>query len=243
MKLRLRGVSKSFDGREVLHRASLDALDLHALVLIGPSGGGKTTLLRILSGLETPDSGTIDLNGESLNFEESRLHEYRKKLGIVFQSFNLFPHLSAFENICLPLEKVHGLSRTDAEDKGRELLSRFQLLKHADKTPFALSGGQKQRVAIVRALAVDPMLLVLDEPTSALDPEMTAEVLDVIAELKFSKRDFILSTHQLAFARSVADEIAFIADGQIVEHGKSREVLDSPKSDRCRKFLERILKY
>ena len=180
---------------------SLVLEETHSLVLVGPSGGGKTTLLRILAGLEIPDSGNVELNGDSIQFHEPALLRYRRTVGVVFQAFNLFPHLTALENIVLPLEKVHSHSPAQAHDIALQLLRRFQLDAHANKKPAALSGGQRQRVAIARAVAIKPRVVLFDEPTSALDPEMTAEVLEMIEQLREEGTDLILVTHEMGFAR------------------------------------------
>jgi polar amino acid transport system ATP-binding protein len=212
-------------------------------VLIGPSGGGKSTLLRVIAGLEYPDTGVVEIDGEPVEFQEDALLKHRRTIGVVFQAFNLFPHLTALRNITLPLEKVHGHSPGEAEENARELLKRFQLEKHATKKPAELSGGQRQRVAIARAISIKPRLLLFDEPTSALDPEMTAEVLDVIEELREEGRDFILVTHEMGFARKVADQVALLADGRIVEVGAVEQVFEHPRSQQSRDFLAKVLKY
>jgi polar amino acid transport system ATP-binding protein len=243
MRLALNALSKSFDGHRVLDDLTEDFGELRSLALIGPSGGGKSTLLRILAGLEVPDAGGFTLNGETIRFDEPALREHRRHLGVVFQAFNLFPHLTALANITLPLEKVHGLSPAAAEELASESLRRFDLADHGHKKPAELSGGQKQRVAIARAIAIKPRLLLFDEPTSALDPEMTAEVLAVIEELKNENRDFLLVTHEMGFARHVADRVAFLADGRIVEHAPAEELFSAPQSAQCRDFLARILRY
>ncbi len=243
MHLTLSKVTKTFAGHRVIDDLTADFGELRSLALIGPSGGGKSTLLRIIAGLENPDFGTVALNGETVCFDEPALREHRRHLGVVFQAFNLFPHLTALANITLPLEKVHGLSPAEAEHIAVESLRRFALADHAHKRPAELSGGQKQRVAIARAIAIKPRLLLFDEPTSALDPEMTAEVLDVIDELKNEGRDFLLVTHEMGFARHVADRVAFLADGRIVEHAPAAELFATPQSAACRDFLARILRY
>ena len=244
MRLTLTNLTKSFAAHRVLDDLSCDFGELRSLALIGPSGGGKSTLLRIIAGLETPDAGTVTLDGDAVAFtDEEKLRAHRRRLGVVFQAFNLFPHLTALANITLPLEKVHGLSPAEAEHIARETLGRFQLADHAHKKPAQLSGGQKQRVAIARAIAIKPRLLLFDEPTSALDPEMTAEVLEVIEELKNEGRDFLLVTHEMGFARHVADRVAFLAQGRIVEHAPAEELFAAPRSAECRDFLARILKY
>jgi len=243
MKLTLSCVSKSFDGHPVLQSISIVLEKVHTWALIGPSGGGKTTLLRILAGLEFPDSGEVEIDHQRVVFEENALLQHRRSIGTVFQAFNLFPHLSALRNITLPLEKVHGQSPNDAELVARQMLARFRLEAHALKRPAELSGGQRQRVAIARAVAIKPRLLLFDEPTSALDPEMTAEVLDMIKELRDEGRDFILVTHEMGFARQVADQVAVLADGRIVEAGPADQIFDDPQSERTRDFLAKVLKY
>ncbi len=242
MKLELSDIHKSFGGQPVLRDVSLD-VEGRAIVLIGPSGGGKSTLLRILAGLDHPDGGAVCFDGDALEFREEALRAHRRRVGVVFQAANLFPHLTALENITLPLTKVHGQPPREARAAAMELLERFQLADHAHKKPAQLSGGQRQRVAIVRAVAIRPKFLLFDEPTSALDPEMTAEVLDMIVELRAEGRDLILVTHHLAFARKVADHIAFLADGRILEHAPGVQLFDAPREATVIRFLERVLKY
>jgi polar amino acid transport system ATP-binding protein len=243
MKLEVIGVTKAFGEHRALGGVDLAIGGAAAVVLIGPSGGGKSTLLRLIAGLDHPDSGSIRLDGEPLPDDEKRLREHRRRVGTVFQSFNLFPHLTGLENITLPLEAVHGLDRAGARDRAMELLRRFRLEEHAAKRPGQLSGGQRQRIAIARAVSIRPKLLLLDEPTSALDPEMTAEVLDMIAELKTEGRQFVLVTHQMGFARSVADHAVFLADGTVVESGPSGALFGSPNDPRTASFLDRVLRY
>ena len=243
MKLGLRQICKRFDGHAALDNVSLELEKVHTLALIGPSGGGKSTLLRIIGGLELPDSGTVEINGERMVFEAAPLLQHRRTIGTVFQAFNLFPHLTALQNITLPLEKVHGHVPAEAEEIARQLLARFRLADHAHKRPAELSGGQRQRVAIARAVSIKPRLLLFDEPTSALDPEMTAEVLDMIKELREEGRDFILVTHEMGFARQVADQAAFLAGGTVVEAGPVAPLFENPASAQTRDFLARVLKY
>jgi len=243
LKLKVRILSKRFGTHTALDRLSLEVEQARSLVLIGPSGGGKTTLLRVLAGLETPDQGEVELDDARIHFAEAELLRYRRTVGVVFQAFNLFPHLTALENVTLPLEKVHGRSRAEAKDTARQLLRRFQLEAHAEKKPAALSGGQRQRIAIARAVAIKPRVLLFDEPTSALDPEMTAEVLDMIRQLRDEGSDFVLVTHQMGFARVVAERVAFLTKGRVLEYGATQQVFDSPATEQCRKFLGTVLKY
>ena len=185
----------------------------------------------------------MELDGQRVVFTEEALLRHRRTVGTVFQAFNLFPHLTALQNITLPLEKVHGRSPAEAQETARQLLARFHLEPHAGKRPADLSGGQRQRVAIARALGSKPRLLLFDEPTSALDPEMTSEVLDTILELREAGQDFILVTHEMGFARRVADQVAFLADGRIVESGASGPFFATPAAPQTRAFLEKVLKY
>ena len=243
MKLRATDLCKSFGRQTVLQKVNLNLEQVHTLALIGPSGGGKSTLLRIIAGLEKPDSGRLHLNDREVIYRERELMAHRRSVGTVFQAFNLFPHLTALQNITLPLEKVHQYKPPEARQIAEEILERFQLSEHRHKPPAQLSGGQRQRVAIARAISIKPKLLLFDEPTSALDPEMTAEVLEVIEELRKEGRDLVLVTHQMGFAHRIADQIALLSGGQIMECGPPSEVLDSPRSDTARQFLAKILKY
>ena len=243
MKLSLRDVTKRFDAHTVLDRVSLEFDGAHCLALIGPSGGGKSTLLRIVAGLEYPTSGSVALNGQPIAYDADALLRYRRSIGTVFQAFNLFPHLTALRNITLPLEKVHGCSVAEARELAEGTLRRFQLLDHAHKRPAELSGGQRQRVAIARAIAIKPQVVLLDEPTSALDPEMTAEVLELIEELKQEGRDLLLVTHEMGFARRLADRVALLADGRIEEFGPPEQIFGAPQSEVTRGFLRRVLRY
>jgi polar amino acid transport system ATP-binding protein len=243
VKLALNQIVKRFDGHLVLDAVSLSLEKVHTLALVGPSGGGKSTLLRIIGGLEHPDSGAVEIDGEAVTYEEEALLRHRRTVGTVFQSFNLFPHLTALQNITLPLEKVHGRAPAEAEKIARQLLERFRLASHANKRPAELSGGQRQRIAIGRAISSKPKLLLFDEPTSALDPEMSAEVLDAINELREEGLDFILVTHEMGFARQVADQVAFLAEGRIVEAGSVKQVFDAPAAAQTRAFFAKVLKY
>jgi polar amino acid transport system ATP-binding protein len=243
MRLRAIDLCKSFGQQIVLKNVNLDLDQVRTLALIGPSGGGKSTLLRIIAGLETPDRGTLYLNDREIIYRETELMAHRRTVGTVFQAYNLFPHLTALQNITLPLEKVHQYKPVDARQVAEDILERFGLSEHGQKPPAQLSGGQRQRVAIARAISIKPKLLLFDEPTSALDPEMTAEVLEVIEELREEGRDLVLVTHQMGFAHRVADQIALLSGGQIIECGPPSEVLDNPKSEVTRQFLAKILKY
>lgn len=243
MQLDLINISKSYGDHVALDAISLSIAEMRTVAIMGPSGGGKSTLLRIIAGLEIPDNGTLSLEGNTVQFDESYLLTYRRRIGVVFQSFNLFPHLTALENISLPLEKVHGYSQDDAAAYALQLLSRFQLEGHARKTPAQLSGGQKQRVAIARAVAIKPRLLLFDEPTSALDPEMTVEVLDLISELRTEGRPLLIVTHEIGFARKAADQIIFIHAGRVLEHGNAEDLFEKPATPELRNFLDKVLRY
>jgi polar amino acid transport system ATP-binding protein len=243
MTLELTNLSKAFGATVVLEDLTLKIEGSKSLVLIGPSGGGKTTLLRLMAGLEEADQGTLRINDHRLDREEKRLREYRKKVGIVFQNYNLFPHLTALENILLPLVQVHRWNREEAREEVMALLGRFNLEEHALKKPAALSGGQQQRIAICRAVAARPELLLLDEPTSALDPEYTSEVLDLIGELRTEGMELVLVTHEIGFAQEVGDQILFVADGGVLQHGGVDEVLMNSANPRVQAFLSKVLKH
>ncbi|MEM0966168.1 MAG: amino acid ABC transporter ATP-binding protein [Verrucomicrobiota bacterium] len=243
MNLEVSNLTVSFSERSVLHEVCVKVVNARVLVVVGPSGGGKSTLLRILAGLLKPDSGRVVWDGQEMSFEEKELLAYRRRVGTVFQAFNLFPHLSAVENISLPLEKVHGCPPEEAVEKAMDQLRRFQLGEHAGKKPGILSGGQRQRVAIARAMAFQPSLLFFDEPTSALDPEMTFEVLEAIREVREQERDLVLVTHEIGFAREVADEVLFLHDGNILEQGSPSKVIDSPQTPEAERFFQRVLRW
>jgi polar amino acid transport system ATP-binding protein len=243
MKLELHHLVKQFGTHTVIDGIDLALDDVHCLALIGPSGGGKSTLLRLVAGLEYPSAGTVALNGTRIDYDDDALLRHRRSIGTVFQAYNLFPHMTALRNITLPLEKVHGRSPDEARELAETTLRRFHLLDHAHKRPAELSGGQRQRVAIARAIAIKPQVVLLDEPTSALDPEMTAEVLELIEELKNEGRDLLLVTHEMGFARHVADRVALLADGRIAEIGPPEQLFTAPESDATREFLRRVLRY
>lgn len=244
MNLKIENLTKSYQGKVILDNINFEMDSLSSLAIIGPSGGGKSTLLRIIAGLEKPSSGSIWINGSKLEYKEKLIREYRKSIGMVFQSYNLFPHLTAIENITLPMKVVHNKKADMAENEALDLLQRFQLSEHKDKKTHQLSGGQKQRIALARALALDSDFLLLDEPTSALDPELTNEVLDMMRDLKNSeKQDLILVTHEMGFAQRACDETMFIVDGKIAEYGKSKDIFSKPKSNTLKKFLEKTFEW
>ena len=242
MRVKLEHLCKSFDGVEVLHDISFDE-EVASLAIIGPSGGGKSTLLRIIGGLLAPTSGSMEIDGDPIEFNEAALRNYRTTLGFVFQDGGLFHHLDALENVALPLRTVHHLSEDEAQSRSLELLERLGLADSLKKRPAQLSGGQKQRVAIARALAARPRLLLLDEPTSALDPEFTTEVLDVVRDLKDEGTRFIIVTHEMGFARHACDKVAFLYDGRLLEHGDAARIFDQPQTAELKRFLSRLLEW
>lgn len=211
------------------------------VVIIGPSGSGKSTFLRCLNLLETPDSGSILFEGNDITSKNADINLVRRQMGMVFQHFNLFPHLTVLKNITLAPVKLKLLSQNQANEKAMELLERIGLADKADVYPSTLSGGQKQRIAIVRSLAMSPMVMLFDEPTSALDPEMVGEVLSVMKELAKGGMTMVVVTHEMGFAREVADRVVFMEDGIVAEEGTPSQIFDSPKSERLKKFLNCIL--
>lgn len=211
------------------------------VVVIGPSGSGKSTMIRCVNMLEEHDEGRIIVDGTELTQDVRNIQEIRKETGMVFQSFNLFPHLTVLSNISLGPRQVRNMPKAEAEALAHSLLTRVQIPEQADKFPAQLSGGQQQRVAIARALAMKPKVLLFDEPTSALDPEMINEVLDVIKELAKEGMTMVVVTHEMGFAREVADRVVFMADGEIVEVGTPDEIFDNPKEERTKKFLSQII--
>lgn len=224
-RLKLENLSFSYPGQEVFRNLSLE-INFESLLLMGPSGGGKSTLMRLLCGLELPQGGGIQWGTEFLSRDENKLRNFRRKTGVVFQSFNLFPHLSAMENICLPLVKVHGVSLDEAKQRASEALRSFSMQDHADKMPAKLSGGQKQRVAILRAMITRPELLFLDEPTSSLDPYMTLEVFKMIADMERAHPcPVILVTHHVSFAQKMQGQVLILSDGQIKHQGEVSTLL------------------
>jgi polar amino acid transport system ATP-binding protein len=238
--LEVRGLTKSYGGTPVLADVDLVVGAHQVVCLIGPSGSGKSTLLRCIALLEDVDDGVILLAGRELTDPRADVEADRRKIGIVFQAFNLFPHMSVLENITLAPRKVLGVPRREADDEARAMLDRFGLADKADDYPDRLSGGQQQRVAIIRSLATRPQALLLDEVTSALDPELVAEVLGVIRELKAGGLTMVIATHEMGFARQAADEVCFLDRGRVVERGPAGQVLGSPREARTRQFLTRL---
>ncbi|HEY6680002.1 MAG TPA: amino acid ABC transporter ATP-binding protein [Actinomycetota bacterium] len=239
--VRIDGLQKSFDDLEVLKGIDLVVQKHEVVCLIGASGSGKSTLLRCIDLLEPVDAGRISIDGIDITARGTDQDAVRRGIGIVFQSFNLFPHMTVLQNVALAPVKVLKQSRERAAERSRELLERFGLADKADEYPDRLSGGQQQRVAIVRALAMDPDVLLLDEITSALDPELVAEVLDVIRELAAQGMTMVIATHEMAFARDVAHRVCFLDDGRILEEGPPDRIFSEPTNDRTRRFLDRII--
>jgi polar amino acid transport system ATP-binding protein len=239
--LRLEGIHKSFGANEVLRGIDL-TLDEHEVVcLIGASGSGKSTLLRCVNLLEPLDAGRVLLEAELISRRGVDVNRVRQRIGIVFQAFNLFPHMSVLRNVTLGPRNALKLSRAEAEGRALDLLERFGLADKRDEYPDRLSGGQQQRVAIVRALAMRPDLMLLDEVTSALDPELVGEVLSVIRELAEGGMTMLIATHEMSFARDIASRVCFLHEGRILEEGPPRELFSRPKEPRTRQFLERII--
>jgi len=250
MRLKASSITKSYgsgaERRTVLNDLNLEVTFPHVLALLGPSGGGKSTLLRVIAGLERPEAGSVSIDGAPVPLgamEEAVLRDYRRSLGVVFQAYNLFPHMTALQNVELPLTVVHRMEAPAAKERAREVMERLGLADHAGKMPAQLSGGQRQRVAIARALAAKPRFLLFDEPTSALDPEMTAEVLELIAELRDIGTPMLLVTHEMGFARKIADQVAFLAAGRVVEQGPAGEFFNNPQSVEAQRFLAKVLAY
>ena len=239
-KLDLHNVSKIFGTNRVLDGVSLSVSAGEVVSLIGPSGSGKSTLLRCINLLETIDEGAVLFDGVDISVPGYDANQVRRRIGIVFQSFNLFPHMTVADNITLAPRKVLGTQKADARQKVLELLARFNLADKADAYPDQLSGGQQQRVAIVRALALQPEVILLDEVTSALDPELVGEVLDVISELKAAGMTMILATHEMSFARHISDTVCVLDKGSIIERGSPIDIFTNPREERTRQFLSRI---
>lgn len=239
--LELKDLHKSFGNLEVIKGIDLEIDKGDILVIIGPSGSGKSTVLRCMNLLEEPTSGQIIFEGQDILKNLRTIDKTREKIGMVFQNFNLFPNKTILDNITLAPMKVKGKTRKEAEKKAKELLERVGLLDKVDAYPVQLSGGQQQRIAIARALAMEPDMMLFDEPTSALDPEMVKEVLDVIKELAHEGMTMAIVTHEMGFAKEVADRVIFVDGGKIVEDGSPEEVFNRPKSDRAKDFFDKIL--
>ncbi|MFF9205939.1 amino acid ABC transporter ATP-binding protein [Streptomyces sp. NPDC014986] len=239
--LRMESVRKTFGGSAVLRDVDLEVAPHTVTALIGASGSGKSTLLRCAGLLEEIDDGVIRLDGEEITDPRADRDAVRRRIGVVFQAYNLFPHMTVLENITLAPRRVHRVPRARAEEQARELLERLGLGARAGEYPDRLSGGQQQRVAIARALAVRPRLLLLDEITAALDPELVGEVLDVVRGLKGDGMTMVLATHEMGFAREVADQVCFLDGGVVLERGTAEQVFGGPRQDRTRRFLRRIV--
>jgi general L-amino acid transport system ATP-binding protein len=237
----LREVEKWFGDFQALRGIDLSVARQEVVVVIGPSGSGKSTLIRCINRLESHDRGAITVDGIEMTDDLRNIQGIRREVGMVFQQFNLFPHLTVRENITLGPRQVRRLNRSDANALAKQMLERVKIPEQADKYPGQLSGGQQQRVAIARALAMQPKIMLFDEPTSALDPEMIAEVLDVMKELARSGMTMIVVTHEMGFAREVADRVVFMADGQIVEAGTPEHFFEDPTEERTKAFLRQIL--
>ena len=237
----VKNLCKSFGDLQVLKGISETINDREVVCVIGPSGSGKSTFLRCLNLLEEPSGGEVFLDGKKINDSDVDIDEIREKLGMVFQGFNLFPHMTVLDNLTLAPIKVKGMEKAAAEEKARKLLETVGLADKAEKYPASLSGGQKQRVAIARALAMDPEIMLFDEPTSALDPEMVGEVLNVMKNLAENGMTMVIVTHEMGFAREVADRVLFIDEGNILEQGTPAELFGNPQHDRTKNFLSKVL--
>jgi len=237
----VRDVHKRYGQLEVLRGVSTVVQPREVIVIIGPSGGGKSTLLRTINRLETIDSGEVLVDGQSVHDKRTKINKLRGHVGMVFQQFNLFPHMTVLENVMLAPVRVKGLSKSQAREAGKSLLARVGIPEKADVYPAQLSGGQQQRVAIARGLAMDPGIMLFDEPTSALDPEMIKEVLDVMRDLAESGMTMLVVSHEMGFARDASDRVIFLADGVIVEEGEPKQIFTAPSHERTQRFLSRIL--
>lgn len=237
--IEIKGLKKSFDDLEVLKGIDQSVDEGEVLCIVGPSGSGKSTMLRCINRLEEPTSGEIYIDGELIT--DKNLDSVRTKMGMVFQSFNLFPHKSVIENLTIGPVNVKGVNSKEANETAMKLLERVGLAEKAEEYPRNLSGGQQQRVAIARALAMNPEVMLFDEPTSALDPEMVGEVLDVMKDLAREGMTMVVVTHEMGFAKEVADRVIFMDEGIIVEEGTPKEVLENPQMDRTQDFLSKVL--
>jgi len=239
--VQVKGVSKWFGDLQVLNQVSLDVVEHDVVCLIGASGSGKSTLLRCLNMLERVQEGEIVIDGLRISHDKIDVNALRKKIGIVFQAYNLFPHMTVLDNVTLAPRKVRGATPRQAREKAFELLDRIGLREKAQEFPDRLSGGQQQRVAIVRALAMKPQIMLLDEVTSALDPELVAEVLDVIRELAAGGMTMLIATHEMGFARDIARRVCFLEEGRIIEDAPPAELFSNPQDERTQRFLRRIV--
>jgi len=239
--IEVKNLSKSFGKLEVLRGIDEKIEESEVVCVIGPSGSGKSTFLRCLNLLEEPTGGEVYLDGERINDKNVDIDKVREKLGMVFQSFNLFPHMTVMENITLAPIKVKGVSKEEADRKAKELLETVGLADKANAYPSSLSGGQKQRVAIARALAMEPEVMLFDEPTSALDPEMVGEVLDVMNKLAEDGMTMVIVTHEMGFAKEVADRVFFMDQGIIMEQGSPEQIFGNPQNERTKSFLSKVL--
>ena len=239
--IKVRGLKKDFDKKAVLKGIDIDIYKGDVVCVIGASGSGKSTFLRCLNLLETPTDGSIYFDGEDLTHEKVDLNLHRQKMGMVFQQFNLFPHLTVMKNLTLAPMMLKNVSKEEAEEKAMALLARVGLADRANDYPNQLSGGQKQRIAIVRALCMEPSVMLFDEPTSALDPEMVGEVLDVMKELAHAGMTMVVVTHEMNFAREVANRVIFLDDGVIAEENTPEELFGNPKTERLQTFLSKVL--
>ena len=240
-KIHVENLKKSFGQLEVLKDINIDINEGEVVVVIGPSGSGKSTFLRCLNRLEEITAGTVIVNGENISDKKININKARENIGMVFQHFNLFPNMTVLQNIMLAPVELKKMSKEEARETGLKLLARVGLEEKADTYPQQLSGGQKQRVAIARALAMNPSIMLFDEPTSALDPEMVGEVLAVMQELAKGGMTMVVVTHEMGFAREVADRVIFMDGGYIIEEGTPDEVLKHPKQERTKSFLEKVL--
>ena len=239
----LQNVNKWFGDFHVLQDVNLEVKKKERIVVCGPSGSGKSTMIRCINRLEEHQEGTIVVDGTELSEDTKNIEHVRAEVGMVFQQFNLFPHLSVLKNLTLGPIKVRGLSRSEAEERAMRILERVQIPEQAHKQPSELSGGQQQRVAIARSLCMEPKIMLFDEPTSALDPEMIAEVLDVIVDLAEDGMTMIVVTHEMGFARRAADRMVFMDKGEIIEMGAPKDFFEAPKTKRCKTFLNQILQH
>lgn len=242
MKLEINNLKKIYSEKTVLKNINLHIEDEQIIAFLGASGSGKSTLLRLIAGLEPFQDGELCVNDHLLDQDDDHIVAHRKRIGFVFQDHNLFNHLTVMENLLLVLEKVHNRDKEEVLPELHQLLRDFDLFDHKDKYPHQLSGGQSQRVSIVRALSIKPELILLDEPTSSLDPILTYEVLSAVKKLAEEKKDFVIVTHEIGFAKQVADYIVFMDDGEIIEHGP-RDILNAPKSEKLINFLDKVLPF